>query len=77
MDEHTPYLTCSYNLGSGDVYPVTSGKENAAKFLMRRLGAQPAHCRVLLDDDNDLRECCTCQSHMSLDLSGLCPEQSG
>jgi hypothetical protein len=28
----------------------------AAEFLMRRMAAEPAHCRVLCDDDNDLSE---------------------
>ena len=28
----------------------------AAEFLIRRTAAQPAHCRLLCDDDNDLSE---------------------
>lgn len=54
LQETTQYLTCSWNLGMADVYPTTSGKAAAAQFLMRRLGAQPAHCRLLCDDANDL-----------------------
>lgn len=54
LDEVSPYLTLSFNLGSADVYPATSGKAHAAQFLMRRLGAQPAHCRLLMDDHNDI-----------------------
>ncbi len=54
LDEVSPYLTTSMNLGHADVYPATSGKAHAAQFLMRRLGAQPAHCRLLMDDHNDI-----------------------
>lgn len=48
LQETSSYLTCSWNLGMADVYPSTSGKAAAAQFLMRRLGAQPAHCRLLV-----------------------------
>jgi hypothetical protein len=48
LSETTPYLQCSWNLGMADVFPATSGKAAAAQFLMHRLGAQPAHCRLLV-----------------------------
>ena len=44
----------SFNLGVADVYPSTSGKEAAARHLMTALKAQPQHCCLLCDDDNDL-----------------------
>jgi len=55
LEEYASGLTCSGNLGHMDVYPTTSGKDKAAEFLMRRMAAQPAHCRLLCDDDNDLK----------------------
>ena len=47
-------LAYAYNLGHVDVFPATSGKENAATYLMERFDASPASCFLLCDDDNDL-----------------------
>ena len=47
-------LTYAFNLGHVDVFPVTSGKENAAKYIMERFDASPASSFLLCDDDNDL-----------------------
>lgn len=47
-------LSYAYNLGHVDVFPATSGKENAARYLMDRLDAAPASSFLLCDDDNDL-----------------------
>ena len=47
-------LAYAYNLGHVDVFPATSGKENAARYLMERFDASPASCFLLCDDDNDL-----------------------
>lgn len=55
LDQVSTGLTCNSNLGHVDVYPQSSGKDKAAEFLMRRMAAEPAHCRVLCDDDNDLK----------------------
>uniref|UniRef100_A0A061SLR9 Sucrose phosphatase-like domain-containing protein n=1 Tax=Tetraselmis sp. GSL018 TaxID=582737 RepID=A0A061SLR9_9CHLO len=49
-----PELACSFNLGMADVYPATSGKEMAAKWLMDKWGAAPGSCSLLCDDDNDI-----------------------
>ncbi len=40
--------------GQADVYPATSGKEQAARYLIQQLGADTANCSLLCDDDNDL-----------------------
>ena len=47
-------LAYAYNLGHVDVFPATSGKENAARYLMGRFDASPASSFLLCDDDNDL-----------------------
>ena len=47
-------LAYAYNLGHVDVFPATSGKENAARYLMERFDASPASSFLLCDDDNDL-----------------------
>ena len=47
-------LTYAFNLGHVDVFPATSGKENAAMYLMERFDASPASSFLLCDDDNDL-----------------------
>ncbi|KAL4452622.1 hypothetical protein ABPG75_008284 [Micractinium tetrahymenae] len=49
-----PGLATALNLGAADVFPATSGKENAARYLMQRFGAEPAECNFMCDDDNDL-----------------------
>ena len=36
------------------MYPATSGKEQAAHYLIQQLGAKTANCSLLCDDDNDL-----------------------
>jgi len=48
-------LAHSRNLHAADVYPATSGKDNAARHLMQRFDAAPHACLLLCDDDNDLR----------------------
>ncbi|CAE7245764.1 unnamed protein product [Symbiodinium sp. CCMP2456] len=48
-------LACSFNLGSADFYPATSGKDKAAKYLMKALGQFDKDSTVSMgDDDNDL-----------------------
>lgn len=47
-------LSCTLNLGVVDFYPATSGKEGAARHLMRKWGVPAASTAFLCDDDNDL-----------------------
>lgn len=47
-------LTSSFNLGSCDVYPASTGKEGAASYLMSKWGVRADDCFLLCDDDNDL-----------------------
>lgn len=57
MDEvlaNSSNLACSTNLGSLDVYPKTSGKLNAAKYLMTRFKSNPDSSIFMCDDDNDI-----------------------
>ena len=49
-------ITAAFNLGHADVFPCTSGKENAAKYLMSKFDANPSSCFLLCDDDNDIGE---------------------
>lgn len=49
-------ITAAFNLGHADVFPCTSGKENAAKYLMSKFDADPSSCFLLCDDDNDIGE---------------------
>lgn len=49
-------LRWAFNLGHADVFPATSGKENAAKYLMQKFDASPSSSFLLCDDDNDLGE---------------------
>ena len=49
-----PELACSFNLGVADFYPVTSGKEKVAEYLMERYGVKAEDACFLCDDDNDL-----------------------
>lgn len=47
-------LIWAFNLGHADVFPATSGKENAAKYLMDKFDAAPSSSFLLCDDDNDI-----------------------
>ena len=47
-------LMWAFNLGHADVFPATSGKENAAKYLMDKFDAAPTSSFLLCDDDNDI-----------------------
>ena len=47
-------ITAAFNLGHADVFPSTSGKENAAKYLMSKFDADPSSSFLLCDDDNDI-----------------------
>ena len=51
-------LATAFNLGHADVFPATSGKENAAKYLMSKFDADPSSSFLLCDDDNDVGEPC-------------------
>ena len=47
-------LACSFNLGSADFYPATSGKDKAAEYLMNAWGFDKESTLSMGDDDNDL-----------------------
>ena len=47
-------LTSSFNLGSADFYPSTSGKDKAAQYLMSKFGFSKEESISMGDDDNDL-----------------------
>lgn len=47
-------LRWAFNLGHVDVFPDTSGKQNAAKYLMQKFDAAPSSSFLLCDDDNDI-----------------------
>ena len=49
-----PELACSFNLGSADFYPATSGKDKAAEYLMKAWGFDKDSAVSMGDDDNDL-----------------------
>ena len=49
-----PQLACSFNLGMADIYPSSSGKENAGEYLMRKFGFTREDSISMGDDDNDL-----------------------
>eukprot|EP00931_Biecheleriopsis_adriatica_P057870 TRINITY_DN34361_c0_g2_i1.p1 TRINITY_DN34361_c0_g2~~TRINITY_DN34361_c0_g2_i1.p1 ORF type:complete len:352 (-),score=73.40 TRINITY_DN34361_c0_g2_i1:21-1013(-) len=49
-----PGLVCSFNLGSADFYPATSGKDKAAEYLMEKFGVSQEQCVSMGDDDNDI-----------------------
>ena len=49
-----PELACSFNLGSADFYPATSGKDKAAEYLMKVWGFGSESTLSMGDDDNDL-----------------------
>ncbi len=52
-----PSLTCAWNLGAADVFPATSGKAAALRYLAARWGvaADDERCVCMGDDDNDVR----------------------
>lgn len=52
--EYSSNLACSTNLGSLDVYPKTSGKLNAAKYLMDTFKSGSESSIFMCDDDNDI-----------------------
>jgi hydroxymethylpyrimidine pyrophosphatase-like HAD family hydrolase len=54
VPEYSPNLACSTNLGSLDVYPKTSGKLNAAKYLMGIFKVDSTRSVFMCDDDNDV-----------------------
>ncbi|GAX80007.1 hypothetical protein CEUSTIGMA_g7446.t1 [Chlamydomonas eustigma] len=47
-------LSCSFNLGAADFYPATSGKLQAAKYLMKCWSIDSKDSVFLCDDDNDM-----------------------
>ena len=49
-----PQLTSSFNLGSADFYPSSSGKDKAAEYLMTKFVFSKADSISMGDDDNDL-----------------------
>lgn len=54
ISRYSPNLSCSTNLGSLDVYPKTSGKLNAATYLMEKFNASAETSVFMCDDDNDI-----------------------
>jgi hydroxymethylpyrimidine pyrophosphatase-like HAD family hydrolase len=40
-------LKCAFNLGKADIFPGSSGKSNAAKYIMELVGATPDECIAL------------------------------
>lgn len=47
-------LATSYNLGKADIYPIASGKANAARHVLNLLNMSPSEAVAMFDDDNDL-----------------------
>ena len=49
-------LRYAYNLGAADVFPATSGKAAALRYVAQRWGIAPesARCCCMGDDDNDI-----------------------
>lgn len=47
-------LNTSFNLGSLDIYPSTSGKSRAGIYLLTHFRSLPEDSILLCDDDNDL-----------------------
>lgn len=47
-------LASSFNLGKADIYPIGSGKANAARHVLETLGIDAKHSIAMFDDDNDL-----------------------
>jgi len=54
LETMSPTLHYAYNLGSVDVMPATSGKAQAAQYLMAMYGQDSKKCVSFGDDDNDL-----------------------
>ena len=49
-----PGVSCAQNLGKYDFFPATSGKWNAARYLLDALGLARDDAVALFDDENDL-----------------------
>ncbi|GAB4814732.1 hypothetical protein N2152v2_001778 [Parachlorella kessleri] len=49
-----PGVTSAGNLGALDFFPATTGKENAAEYVMQHFGVAPGDSVLMCDDDNDL-----------------------
>jgi len=47
-------LACTLNLGKADVYPISSGKANAARFVLDIEKASAHESVAMFDDDNDI-----------------------
>lgn len=47
-------LTTTFNLGKADIYPLGSGKANAARHILKKLSISAQNSVALFDDDNDL-----------------------
>ena len=54
MSSLPPQLASSFNLGSADFYPSSSGKDKAAEYLIKKFGFTKANSISIGDDDNDL-----------------------
>lgn len=55
LDIKTNYgLDSSFNLGKADIYPLKSGKANAAKHILQTLNVEASDAVALFDDDNDI-----------------------
>ena len=49
-----PGLTSSTNIGLADFYPSTSGKEQAAQYIVHKFNSRLEEAFLLCDDDNDM-----------------------
>ena len=47
-------LASSYNIGLADFYPTTSGKQNAAAYIVEKLDSDLQASFLMCDDDNDM-----------------------
>ena len=47
-------ITCAQNLGKYDFFPTISGKGNAVRHLLEKLGLSRDNAVALFDDENDL-----------------------
>ncbi|KAK9813115.1 hypothetical protein WJX72_009286 [[Myrmecia] bisecta] len=54
LDNLPAGLASSRNLGAADVYPVSSGKEKVAMYLLEKFNASLETALFMCDDDNDL-----------------------
>lgn len=50
-----PGISSSFNIGAADFYPATSGKVEAARYLIQKWGSVQSRCTFLCDDDNDIQ----------------------